>query len=90
MSELKALCGISFPAHKCELSLTHNEHRSNYETIEEWEAHLGPDWISDDERARAIHLDNLWVLQWYPETPVGFCLLAASSLESLLREAQDR
>jgi hypothetical protein len=33
---------------------------------------------------RAIATDELWTMQWYPETPVGFCVLHASTLAALL------
>ncbi len=78
------------PPHKASLHLTHNEHRNYYQSaaawIEEQETFGGGptfDWVSPEEREKAIRDDSVWVLHWYPETPVGFCCLAASSLEAL-------
>jgi hypothetical protein len=78
------------PEHKCGLYLTHNEHRDSYEGVEEWivdqETFGGQsrfDWTSPEEREKAIRDDSVWVLQWYPNTPVGFNCIAASSLDAL-------
>ena len=69
------------PEHKCGLYLTHNEHRDVYETIEEcYDIH---DFISAEELQKAIAEDSVWVLQWYPDTPIGSYCLLASSLEAL-------
>jgi hypothetical protein len=79
------------------LSLLHGEHSSlsisfnesngpNYETVQSFdestESHA--DWISDEERDRAYALNREWVAQWYPETPIGFCAVRASSLPALI------
>lgn len=81
-----------FPEHKGSLSLTHNEHRVCYDTIEQYVAGIesyggGIGWISDEQRAKAIATDSLWVIQWYPNTPIGFVRLAAADLGVLLAEA---
>lgn len=72
------------PAHHS-LSLEHNDHRTVYETVEQY--YCGGDWIddwvSDAEMQKAIQTDEVWVLHWYPRTPVGFHRLLASSLEAL-------
>ena len=83
----------TWPAHKGAMHITHNEHKSNYQSAEEWalendDRHYA-DWISDDERAKAIAEDSIWTLQWYPETPVGFCCVAASSFEALMRSTRE-
>jgi len=69
------------PEHKCGLYLTHNEHRDVYETVEEF--YNVEDFISIEELAKAIAEDSVWVLQWYPNTPVGFNRIAASTLEAI-------
>jgi len=69
------------PKHKCGLYLTHNEHRDMYETIEE---HYDcDDFVSPEELKKAIAEDSVWVLQWYPDTPIGSYSILASSLEAL-------
>jgi hypothetical protein len=69
------------PKHKCGLYLTHNSHRDVYETIEE---HYDcDDFVSPEELKKAIAEDSVWVLQWYPDTPIGSYSILASSLEAL-------
>lgn len=69
------------PAHKCGLHLSHNEHRDVYETVEEF--YDVDNFISIEELAKAISEDSVWVLHWYPETPIGFHRVAASTLEAI-------
>ncbi len=42
------------------------------------------DWENKEAEARAIAADEIWTLQWYPNTPVGFNSIAAPTLEELL------
>jgi hypothetical protein len=69
------------PEHKCGLYLEHNVHKDVYETIEE---NYDPrDFVSDEEWTKAVELDSVWRLQWYPDTPVGFYVVCASTLAAL-------
>lgn len=81
---------IVWPKHACELSLTHNRNRSYYQTVEEMvrDDNLG-DWVSDEQRQKAIDTNEIWELQWYPDTPIGFCCLWAADLDVLLAAAQE-
>lgn len=75
------------PAHKAGLILSHNDHLTLYETVSEWIGQMGengPDWVSDEEKARGKETNEMWELHWYPNTPVGFNHVAASSLVALL------
>ncbi len=74
------------PPHKGGMSIEKDPHRANYESVEEYERWRGEsdDWVSPEEREKAIETDTLWTIQWYPDTPVGFCYLMASSLEALM------
>lgn len=81
-----------FPPHKCELSLTHNEHKSSYQTIEEYFENClncSEDWISKEQREKAIAQDSVWKLQWYPDTPIGSYNLLACDLDVLLAAAKE-
>lgn len=69
------------PEHKCGLHLSHNEHRDVYETIHEF--YDVEDFVSPEEWHEAVAKDSVWVLHWYPETPVGFIRIAASSLKAI-------
>ena len=69
------------PPHKCGLYLEHNAHKDVYYTVEQ---HYNPDdFVSMDEWDKAVREDSVWTLQWYPVTPIGFHLIAASSLEAI-------
>lgn len=81
---------MEFPKHEASLHLTHNEHKSHYMTVEECiltKDHGYRDWVSEEQKQKAIDTNECWYLQWYPNTPVGFCLLAAADLDVLLKAA---
>lgn len=69
------------------LSLSFNElHAPNYQTVEEWlrdDPQDDADWTSAEEREKAIRTNSVWRLQWYPNTPVGFQAVQASSLGAI-------
>ena len=69
------------PAHKCGLHLSHNDHKDVYERIEDFYDH--EDFISPEEWHKAVAEHSVWVLQWYPDTPIGFHRMAASTLEAI-------
>jgi hypothetical protein len=82
---------MKFPAHKAAMMLTHNEHLNCYVTVQraiEAKEHGYRDWVSDEQKQKAIDTNECWFLQWYPETAVGFCILAAADLDVLLEGAQ--
>lgn len=71
------------------LTLGMNEpNAANYMTVEQAaddEVMFGlTDWISEEEKAKAIANNRAWTLQWYPETPVVFHRIAASSLSAIV------
>lgn len=83
-----------FPSHKASLHLTHNQHKNYYETLLEYtegdrQSNSKLDWISDEQRSKAIENDSLWELQWYPNNPVGSYKLLACDLEVLLNFAKN-
>ena len=82
---------MKFPDHKAGLFLTHNEHLNYYRTvaqsIDEGD-HGYQDWVSDEQKEKAIATNDCWFLQWYPESPVGFCLMAAADIDVLLAAAK--
>lgn len=82
---------MNFPRHACSLTLTHNGHKDYYETIEEWEESKNKSgevsWVNEEERTKAFAHGDVWEIQWYPRTPIGFYSLAASSLDILLAAA---
>jgi hypothetical protein len=78
-----------WPEHKCSLTICHNPHKDVYETVVQYEGE-DPVWASAEDRAQAIATNELWEMQWYPETPAGFVRVYAATYEGLraaIREA---
>ena len=77
--ELRALMTGEFSS----LTLSFNDlHAPSYMSLAD-AADDYSDWVSDEERTLAINRNSAWMLQWYPESPVGFNRLCASSLLAL-------
>lgn len=64
----------------------------NYMTVaQEEEEGLGfGDWVSEDERGKAIATNSKWILQWYPDTPIGFYAVAASSIQAIMNSLEEQ
>jgi len=69
------------PDHKCGLNLSHNDHKACYESVSEY--HIPRYFVSNEEWVKAQETNNVWEVQWSPQTPVHFERVAASSLEAL-------
>jgi hypothetical protein len=84
---------MKFPEHKCGLYLQHNEHKDNYQSAEDWieesDHYKNYEWKDDESKRRAIEADEIWTLQWYPDTPIGFHSVAAPTLDELLEYANE-
>lgn len=79
---------IRWPPHLGGMLIEKDPHRCNYETVAQWSERAGySDWVSDEERDKAIAQDSFWTLQWYPLTPIGFCCVAAATLSACLEAA---
>lgn len=83
---------IEWPKHEASLHLTHNEHKAYYRTVEESIAdedhgYREDDWVSPEQKQKAIETNDCWTLQWYPDTPVGSYILSAADLDALLEAA---
>lgn len=77
------------------LRITFNDHHTCYtRTAAEAEAEghefEATEWVSEEERRKAIAEESVWCLQWYPDVPLGFYRIAASSLDALLAYVRDR
>ncbi len=80
---------MNFPKHAASMTLAHNEHLDYYMTASAWldqeeERGNSPDWENEEAEARAIATNEIWVLQWYPNTPISSYKAAAPTLEELL------
>jgi len=81
------------PEHACGLILEHNpQHRNDWTVKEHMEiykevADLGmEDFASPEQYQKAIDSNELWKLQWYPNTPIGFNDIYAADFEMLLED----
>lgn len=79
---------MDFPRHAGGMYITHNEHKSFYQTAETWvqenaDSKFGK-WISEEQRAIAIASDSIWMVQWFPDTPGGFCARIGATLDAVL------
>src|SRR4051812_9176055 len=76
------------PSHKCSLTLEHNPHKVLYRTVAQWleevDVEPGLTWPSPQERQRALDTNEVWVLTWYPNTPIAFQWVAATTLDGVL------
>jgi hypothetical protein len=84
--------GLKFPQHKASMHITHNQHKAYYQDIESYvaEEHLqidSDDWATPTSRERCIANDDIWELQWYPNTPVGFNKVYGATLDEVLQAA---
>lgn len=69
-----------------------DESGPSYQSVEKLlqerdESSLPTSWVSEDEKQKAIATNAMWTLHWYPDTPVGFYALSASSLGVVLDAA---
>jgi len=77
-----------FPSH-ISLILEHNDHLIYYRSVANYiEEGRYRDWVSEDEKQKAISSGQCWRMTWFPATPNGHCELCASSLDVLLKAAQ--
>jgi hypothetical protein len=85
---------MNLPKHKCGLYLTHNQHKDYYETVQDRLSHPALDdddyFVSAEDKQKCIDTDEIWELQWYPDTPVGFYKVCGSTLEIVLNKALEQ
>ena len=84
---------MNLPSHKAGLYLTHNQHKDYYESIQDHinkYPNIDADYfVSPEDMQKCIDTDELWELQWYPETPISFHKVIGSSLEIVLKRAME-
>jgi len=78
---------VNFPRHNITMYLIHNEHKSYCEPLDKYSESWQFTWVNEEQKKLALEKDDVWTIQWYPDTPVGFYALAAHSLEILLKAA---
>jgi hypothetical protein len=78
---------MKFPKHEAALMLCHNDHKNSYMSVSEAianEDHGYTNWVSEEQKQKAIQTNDCWYIQWYPDTPVGSYDVAAADLYVLL------
>lgn len=81
---MNALTGIKLPNHKGGMTLEHNPHKTVYETVDVYMMGREREFGTDELYRQAVDTEELWTIQWYPDTPVGFISIAAPTLGQLL------
>ncbi len=71
------------------MTLTHNDHAVNYQTVSdaiESNDHGYTDdcFISKEQKKKSIEKNEHWMVQVYPDTPIGFYIFSACDLDALL------
>lgn len=69
------------------LTIEHQPHATCYETVEHY---LGGDHApdcTDEDRVEMLRTGEVWTVQWYPNTPIGFCHVAAPTFWQALARA---
>lgn len=75
--------------HKGGLSIEHNPYCGMDQPIREYieDNDIASDFENAESMEIAVSTDSLWIMQWYPDTPVGFCRVAGPTLQDILRLA---
>ncbi len=73
------------------MSIDHNNHKNFYQNIETYFSNYDffKDCISQEDLKICIEKDELWELQWYPNTPISFYKVISYSLERCLELANE-
>lgn len=71
------------------LTIEHNEHVLIYEDVRTYLTNIGMDAedYTPEDYAEIIRTKELWIIRWYPTTPVGFYTVVAATLERALELA---
>lgn len=81
---------MKFPKH-INIAIEHNPHKSYYETADKYISDRfadgaldDRDFISAEDKEICIKSNDFWTAQWYPNTPMGFNFMVASSFDKLM------
>ncbi len=85
LKELYALCNS-------EVSVTYNEHKGFYETVEQYlsqHQRVRDSELDLEVRAKMIEMNQMVVVQAYPLTPIGFYVVYQWDVEAAVQEMID-
>ena len=71
-------------------TLEHNPHKAVYQSVEDFIN--GNPFYSDldvGNKKKCIEADEIWILQYYPHTPIGFHVILSHSWEDLKEQMND-
>jgi len=79
---------LNFPKH-LNLTIEHNPQKLYYQTVEQYidDALVCANtlyWVPGKSRDIACETNEMWVVQWYPDTPIGFHMVYGHTLEAVL------
>jgi hypothetical protein len=76
---------MNFPKH-ISFTLEHNPNVIFYNTVAEYLDNMScpPEFLNIADKDQCIIKNEIWIMTWYPDTPVGSYQVAASTLELLL------
>ena len=74
---------MKWPKHH-QMTITHNEHHTNYESVEQYLERSEHISISEEDKQECIRLGEIWEVQWYPRTPISFHCVGSYSLEKCI------
>lgn len=82
---------MNLPKH-INATISHNPHNAYYQTVREYLDDVCPlvdedDFESPEDMQECIDNDELWTLQIYPDTPIGFWSIGAPTFEALIEFA---
>ena len=70
------------------LTIEHDPHKVYYETVEQYldQGDLSDSdvWISEEDKQFCLENNTLWLVYWYPHTPVGYFNVYGSDLNKIL------
>lgn len=86
--------GKKLPTELCGLTINHNPNRVLYQSVKEYIEQLEElgashidEWKDEKSKQIALETNQLWEIHWYPNTPVGHCIVFAPTLEEALELA---
>lgn len=70
------------------LTIEHDHHKVYYETVEQYlqqgDLSNSDVWISEEDKQFCLENNTLWLVYWYPHTPVGYFNVYGSDLNKIL------
>ena len=79
------LTGLSY----VNMTIEHQPHATIYMPLQEYLAEEFAFDITDEDKAECIRTGHLWVIHWYPNTPVGFNCVGAPTLQRAIERARE-